>query len=157
MSFLVFLFWREKQNSSKFLGRQFNLDIASVVFFFLVTALSFRTRICFRLTGFCVLFRNPFVFVIESFVLALIPSVRCDPILVLNPIIVFTAPDLEMILENKTSAWPRSLMSYSPLPVVNSLHEFFSRVDWLIVLDSVNFPSEFSRKKGGVDRGLNVC
>lgn len=73
------------------------------------------------------LFRNPFVFGIESFVLALIPPVRCDPILVLNPIIVFTAPDLEMILGNKTSARPRSLMSYPPPPVVRS-GKFVARV-----------------------------
>ena len=48
-------------------------------------------------------------------------------------------------------------MSYPPPPVVNSLHEGFSQVGWLIALDSVNFPSEFSRKKDGVDRRINVC
>ena len=48
-------------------------------------------------------------------------------------------------------------MSYPPSPVVNSWHKVFSQVGWLIVLDSVNFPSEFSRKNDGVDRRINVC
>lgn len=40
------------------------------------------TGSCLPLTGFCALFRNPFVFDIKSFALALIPSVRYDPNLI---------------------------------------------------------------------------
>ena len=83
----------------KFLGRQFNLDIALVC--------SYTDLFSSDTEDFARCLEIAFVFVIESFVLALIPSVRCNSILVLNPIIVFTAPDLEIILENKTSARPR--------------------------------------------------
>lgn len=69
------------------------------------------------------MFSNPFVFVVESFVLSLIPSVRHDPNLVSNPIMVFTALDLAMVLENRRSAKPRS--GHNSPPLINTLHEFF--------------------------------
>ena len=108
--------------------------------FFGGQALSVLTWSWLRLTGFCALFRNAFVFVIKSVVLALIPSVRYDTNLVLNPIIVFTAPDLEMILENKTSARPRSRRT----SLSGSSGKFVVRIflSLLIALDSVEFPSE---------------
>ena len=77
------------------------------------------------------LVRNPIDFVIESFVLALISSVRCDPILVLNPIIVFTAPDLEVVLENKTDFSQTKVTDVVPSP---SSVKFVARVflsSWL--------------------------
>lgn len=94
------------------------------------------------------MFSNPFVFVVESFVLSLIPpSVRHDPNLVPNPIIVFTALDLAMVLENRRSAKPTS--GHNSPPLINTLHEFFFK------FLAVRFRSIFrrSRKKDGVDVG----
>jgi len=102
-----------------------------------------------RLAGFCSLFSNPFVFVVESFVLSLIPSVRHDPNLVPNPIIVFTALDLAMVLENRRSAKPTS--GHNSPPLINTLHEFSFK------FLAVRFrSSRFSigvGKKDGVDVG----